>query len=138
MNLSKPVRKRDEKYLAWIRLQPSVVSGMRHEFARMEAHHVPKKGFGKMGSKADDSRAVPLTTLEHRYYHDVGKEEFERTFGVDLEREILRLNREYAIRMARLNVETPRSQVVRKTRVRSVAKHRCPTCGAVRVRRVRD
>lgn len=99
MTIAKPVRKRDPKFLAWVRTQPCVVSGQTstpENFVAIEAHHVRKSGHGGTGTKPDDSRAVPLRAIFHREYHDIGKEAFELRYGVDLELEIVRLNREYA------------------------------------------
>ncbi len=55
---------RDEAYLAWVRTQPSVISG------RMgcEAHHVISKRFSSQ--KTSDYLAIPLTPDEHRKLHE--------------------------------------------------------------------
>ncbi len=104
----KPVRRRDEKYLAWIRKQKCCVSHLQSPPSDpIEAHHVRKEGHGGMGTKPDDSRAVPLCTYLHRLYHDWGRKKFEETYGIDLEAEIIKLNKEYA-RQPRIS--TPRSE----------------------------
>jgi hypothetical protein len=91
MTLAKPIRKRDEAYLRWIRLQASCVSGQ----TPCEAHHVREDGHGGMGTKPDDSRVVPLTRDEHRDFHEIGKEAFELKHGADLELTIWSLRVKY-------------------------------------------
>jgi hypothetical protein len=68
---------RNWRYRAWIRSQPSVVS----ERPGCEAAHTGVDG--GMRQKASDYSCVPLTPEEHREYHRIGKEAFERLHGID-------------------------------------------------------
>jgi len=70
---------RSKKYKAWIRTLPSAVSG------RMgcEAAHVGHDG--GMRQKASDTTCVPLTPAEHREYHQIGRKDFEKKYGIDLD-----------------------------------------------------
>lgn len=93
----KPIRRRDPKYLEWIRTQRCCITNVwaENDLARIEAHHVREEGQGGTGTKPDDSRAVPLQSWLHRLYHDIGRREFETRFAIDLETEIKRLNALY-------------------------------------------
>lgn len=75
---------RDSEYKAWIRQQPSIVSGQYG----CEAAHIGSDG--GMSMKASDYSCVPLTPAEHREYHR-GRLTFARRHGVDLAREAARL-----------------------------------------------
>jgi hypothetical protein len=75
---------RDAKYRAWIRTQPSVVSGQYG----CEACHTKNNG---MRSKGPDSTCVPLTRAEHREY-DAGRAAFERKYGVVMADKVRELN----------------------------------------------
>lgn len=81
---------RDEKYKAWIRNQPSRISG------RMgcEAAHVGHDG--GTGQNASDTTCVSLTPAEHREYHCIGRKRFERKYRVDLDFEAERLFMEWS------------------------------------------
>lgn len=94
MRLAKPIRKRDAKYLAWIRTQPCAVNPGGCG-GGIEAHHIREDGQGGLGTKPDDSRALPFCTYMHRIYHSIGKRAFEQRMKVDLEAEIKRLNQQY-------------------------------------------
>jgi len=56
-----------EKYLKFVRSLPCVVTGKTDGVV---AHHLILHGEGKMGAKAHDLFAFPLTTDEHRKFHD--------------------------------------------------------------------
>lgn len=90
----KPGRQRDAKYLKWIRTQPCLAHGV-HAAVRIEAHHIHEIGQKGMGTKAPDRRAIPLCPIAHRLYHEDLRADFESYYGLDLEAEILRLNREF-------------------------------------------
>lgn len=63
-NLTKQKTWRNEKYLAWVRTQPSCISGMPAD----DAHHI--KGHGMGGTvKAPDWAVIPLTRGEHTNFH---------------------------------------------------------------------
>tara|TARA_Y100000310_G_scaffold299988_1_gene335303 strand:+ start:955 stop:1269 length:315 start_codon:yes stop_codon:yes gene_type:complete len=70
---------RNEKYLEWIRRQPSIVSDGfdAWDMDRGEGRNDPSHTWntGKKG-KRNDYLAVPLTRKEHRQYHDIGHDEF--------------------------------------------------------------
>ncbi len=80
----------DTKFLAWCATQPCIVSG---RFG-VTLHHVRR-----FGEQKQDRRVVPLMAQFHLIQHGetsieaLGKTAFERRFEVDLEAEILRLNR---------------------------------------------
>lgn len=100
MSLAKPKRVRDPKYLAWIRTQRCLLDWALSNEPKgclfpVEAHHVREKGRRGIGTKPSDRRAVPLCKETHRWYHDHGREQFERDFGIDLEGTIRRLNAAY-------------------------------------------
>jgi hypothetical protein len=42
--------------------------------------------------KASDYTCIPLTAEEHREYHAIGKESFERRHGIDCAAVVARLN----------------------------------------------
>lgn len=92
--IPKPKRIRDEQYLAWIRTKPCLAC-IYHKDSYIDAHHVLPMGGGKMGSKTDDRRTVPLCRDAHQRYHDKGRVRFEEIYGLDLEAEILKLNWEF-------------------------------------------
>lgn len=123
MNLSKPIRKRDPKYLAWIRRQPCTLSFDERIMCTqtIEANHIRAEGHGGLGTKPDDSRALPFCSLMHLHYHQLGRRQFEETYEIELETEIKRLNALYLR-------EHP--QVRQKAKRETVAVHlkHCLTC----------
>lgn len=80
----KPRTSRDKKYLAWIRKQPSCISGTPPP---CEAHHTTNSG---MGIKGSDYEAVPLTFLEHKEMDGKRKDDIPGLVGI-----IARLQAEY-------------------------------------------
>lgn len=94
--LQKPQRVLDPKYLQWIRNLECLCSPDEPCFPSVEAHHVAPRGGGKVGSKADDSRAVPLCSIHHRSYHAHGRTPWEAVHRIDLEAAIVQLNERYA------------------------------------------
>lgn len=109
MNLSKPIRRRDPKYLAWIRTRPCTIQPC--DSKSIHAHHVRVEGHGGIGTKPDDSRAIPLCPLTHRSYHDIGRNDFERWFQIELETEIKRLNALYLREFPKVKQRVPRETV---------------------------
>lgn len=80
IDLTKHKTWRSEKYLAWVRTQPSVVSGQEGT----EPHHI--KGHGMGGSvKAPDYMTIPLTREEHTNGHAIGWKTWEKLHGSQLE-----------------------------------------------------
>ena len=77
---------RSWKYRAWIRSLPSVVSG----WDGCEAAHTGDDG--GMGQKAADYSCIPLTPIEHRRYHQIGRDRFELRFGISCRELVKRLN----------------------------------------------
>jgi hypothetical protein len=124
----RPTRIRDEKYLAWIREQPCLVT-MHKPCDDIEAHHIRRNGKSGVGTKPSDRRAVPLCASLHRWYHERGHSEFQRVFRVTLEAEISRLNREYE----QLH---PEPKVKREMKVRPVVEHFVIRCECRRVLRI--
>ena len=74
---------RDSQYRAWIRTLPCAVCGSRWS---IEAAHTGSDG--GMSQKASDHSCMPLCkdchTAGRFAYHRIGREEFERRFGVNL------------------------------------------------------
>lgn len=114
--IPKPTRNRDEAYLAWIRQQPCLLARQQAEGRAtcngpIDPHHVIPDGGGKVGSKVDDRRAVPVC----RYHHEQaqrGRETFEAQYDIDLEAEIRFLNKFYKppVRQTRAR-RSPRAEV---------------------------
>ena len=77
---------RSWKYRRWIRSLPSVVSG----WDGCEAAHTGDDG--GMGQKAADYSCIPLTAVEHRLYHQIGRDRFELRFGISCRELVKRLN----------------------------------------------
>jgi hypothetical protein len=75
----KPVRVSDPAYLSWIRTQPCI----RCDRQPSEAHHQPAVGHSSVGSKCDDTRAVPLCTEHHAELHRRGRHTFWGSFDVE-------------------------------------------------------
>lgn len=72
---------RSDKYLEWIKTQPSCISGIE---PAGDSHHV--KGHGMGGSvKAPDYMAIPLTRGEHNNFHSMGWKSWEELHGNQLE-----------------------------------------------------
>jgi hypothetical protein len=80
---------RSWKYKAWIRTQPSVVSGLMG----CEAAHTGSDGGTSM--KANDFTCAPLTLEEHLEYHRIGRAAFELLHGLNFGVTVERLNREW-------------------------------------------
>ena len=74
---------RSETYLAWVKQQPSVISGIE---PAGDSHHV--KGHGMGGSvKAADWATIPPTRGEHSWFHSPagGWQTWEALHGNQLE-----------------------------------------------------
>lgn len=70
---------RDDAYLAWVRQQPSCISGGWHANGN-EAHHLI--GHGRFGTgKNSDYMAMPLTPREHQELHHMGWNAWEAQYG---------------------------------------------------------
>lgn len=82
---------RSEIYKAWIRTQPSIVSGR----TPCEAHHEDILKSGGTGCKGHDCQCIPLTAEEHRERHQTGKDTFYNKYGIDPMLEIIRHNARY-------------------------------------------
>jgi hypothetical protein len=80
---------RDMKYQAWIREQPCVV--MAIHVGLIECCHVKTRGTGG----ADRRNVVSMCSMHHRIQHSIGILAFQKTYGVDLTAEALRLDAEY-------------------------------------------
>lgn len=90
---------RSADYLAFVRSQPCCVCRTLQDVA---AHHEQEKGQGAKGSKADDTRAVPLCTRCHRLRHDKGRSMWG-VWGIDPEQVIARLKSEYISKGGKIN-----------------------------------
>lgn len=70
---------RCEKYLKWVKQQPSIISGMPAD----DPHHILGHGFSGSG-KAPDWATIPLTREEHNELHHIGFREWENRNGSQL------------------------------------------------------
>lgn len=68
---------RSKKYLAWVRKQPSAISGRPAD----DAHHIIGHGLGGMGTKPSDLLTFPLTRDEHMELHHIGWLAWEEKHG---------------------------------------------------------
>jgi hypothetical protein len=99
ISIPKPKRERDEGYLNWIRRLPCLLSRQQFEGraicnGKIDPHHVIPDGGGKVGSKVDDKRAVPLCR-DHHGMAQKGRDLFQSVYDIDLEAEIRYLNSMY-------------------------------------------
>lgn len=78
--LPKPFRFESRTYLHFVRQHPCVVSKC---WNKVEASHIVFDGQGKVGSKVDDTQAVPMCRKHHSQYHAVGRDQFERFHGLN-------------------------------------------------------
>lgn len=114
--LVKPTRGRDEAYLSWLRAQPCCVTGR----TPCDASHIQKPGHGKMGSKTDDRRAVPMIRDVHVEFHKIGHAAFELKYGIDLE---------WLIKMYNQYYKQPPVRAKRERRTRVVSLSLSCECG---------
>jgi len=82
----------DRDYLAWMATQPCIISGKP-----ATVHHVRR-----FGEPKNDRRTLPLAPEYHMIgfgphtsIEALGKAEFERRYGIDIEDAILRCNERY-------------------------------------------
>jgi len=81
---------RDEEYKAFIREQPSVVSGASPcDPAHSRWPGMPAILKGGMGQKASDYLCLPLTRIEHTEQHDRGHEEYARRHSIDYREQVI-------------------------------------------------
>jgi len=79
-------RERDNKRLAWLRLQPCVICG---DNTSSEAAHIRTgcievgKGHTGMGQKPDDKWTVSLCGAHHREQHSMNEMAFWSKYGKD-------------------------------------------------------
>lgn len=71
---------RNQKYLEWVKSQPSCISG----FPADDAHHLKGHGFGGT-VKAPDWATIPLTREEHTDFHNSPITYWEVEHGSQLE-----------------------------------------------------
>jgi len=76
MSLQKDNAWRNEKYLAWVRRQPSVLG----QAGECDPHHLKGHGFGGT-VKAPDWAVIPLTRDEHAELHHMGYKAWEDCYG---------------------------------------------------------
>lgn len=86
---------RDEKYLAWIRKQPCLVSGSEYDVI---AHHVRHGNPCGMGLKPSDYRCIPLRADIHVNLHSWrnGEADWYLFHGIQPAKSILTLLVQYA------------------------------------------
>lgn len=85
-------RKRDEKYLAWIRCLPCAKCGVSGEGRVVPAHYRIGSKSGT-GIKPSDYRTIPLCNPCHSRQHSIGEVTFWK--GADPEIMIMKLNKLY-------------------------------------------
>ena len=69
MMIGKQTPWRNKAYIAWVKMQPSIVSRIPAD----DPHHIMGHGFGGIGTKAPDWAVIPLTRPEHNeLHHDKG------------------------------------------------------------------
>jgi len=106
----KLVKHRNEKYLEWIRQQPSIISKTFDAWdekkgeGRNEGHHAWNTG--KKG-KRNDYLAVPLTREQHTEVHHIGHLAFQEKYNFDWEWEIMNLMSEYIESYCKFPGESP-------------------------------
>lgn len=76
---------RSKKYRDWVKTLPSVISRK----PAGDAHHIKAPGFGGT-AKCCDAFVIPLTREEHMEFHQIGRESWERKYGVDQKTAVLR------------------------------------------------
>lgn len=82
---------RDEKYLKWIRKQPSFLSGQfwRYEEQSGEVFNDPSHTWGTGGkTRRNDYCALPLTREEHTELENIGEKAFEKKYNIDFMEQI--------------------------------------------------
>lgn len=89
---------RDKNYLAWIALQPCMITGSE---SGIVAHHIRLRAGAGKGQKPSDYRAVPLHYLEHAKLHTMGEQSYWDTYKIVPEIIIIRYIVEWMCRNAR-------------------------------------
>lgn len=79
-DLTKRKAWRSQKYLDWVKTQPSCISGLPAD----DAHHIKSHGMGGT-VKAPDWAVIPLTREEHTRFHSMGVVKWEAVFDSQLE-----------------------------------------------------
>lgn len=74
---------RCESHLRWVRGHCCLIEKQHECSDRIEAHHV-REGHHAMGTKPDDSEAVPLCSAAHAELHNRGAQTFEKNYKLDL------------------------------------------------------
>jgi hypothetical protein len=77
---------RDKAYLKWIDTLPCIVKGC---VTNATHHHVETGG---KGFKCSDYRTIPLCYPHHFQLHRIGRHSFAALYGINYEKELIRLN----------------------------------------------
>lgn len=96
----------DESRLVFVRKMPCLLKDHpEHQRAcstsyegaqfRSEAHHVRKGSQSGVGIKPAATRTVPLCTVAHREYHQIGHDSFCQKYDIDLEKHLILINAEF-------------------------------------------
>jgi hypothetical protein len=105
----KEIAEEDSKYLEFIRTEPCLVCKSR----TAHAHHQNLEGHGAWGARCSDRRAIPFCAWHHTMggtskqtgsYHGPARvtgRAFLELYGIDPEKEILRLNAKYDVSQAK-------------------------------------
>lgn len=72
---AKPLALKSKEHLEFVRNLPCIVTGKNPS----EPHHVITKKTAN-----NDYLCIPLCHEKHRELHDIGRERFERKYGIDL------------------------------------------------------
>ena len=78
--LPKPMRRELPDYLKWIRRQPCIIPKC---YRKSQASHIVFDGQGRIGSKVQDSQALPMCHHHHRQYHERGRESFQGIYDLN-------------------------------------------------------
>ena len=98
MDLQKVKPGRSKRYMEFIREQPCCLTGMvSNDFQTVDPHHEPMPGASTVGSKACDSRCVPVAHGIHLKMHSPGnsRKSIWEHYGVDPEDVIERMRSEW-------------------------------------------
>ena len=87
----KPKRVIDNDYIEWIKNLKCWI----RDTPFPDPHHINEPGHGGMGTKCNDSRAIPLSHGLHQELHQIGQETFASKYSLDYESIIVELNKAY-------------------------------------------
>ena len=89
MNLEKPIRYQNKKYLLWVARMPCIAKSPQC-IGNVSAHHVKSRKSG-----GDDLQTIPLCAFHHQEVHTIGRESFQKKYNIDFRDEIIKLLKSY-------------------------------------------